>query len=63
MNQIEVIDRLCDIVRSQAEIINGQAAVIAEQLAVDDAIRGQFSERRGEVDAKLGRLRKEGVEV
>lgn len=53
MNTLETIDRLCAVVREQADIIREQALFIEEQLTVDEATRGKFVEKREAVDSEL----------
>ena len=53
MNAIETIDRLCEVVKMQAEIINRQALFIAEMSAVDEETKKEFDDDRRKAEDEL----------
>ena len=53
MNAIETIDRLCEVVKMQAEIINRQALFIAEMSAVDEETKKEFYDDHRKVEDEL----------
>ena len=57
MNSLETIDRLCAVVREQAEIIHAQALFIEEQQTVDAALKQEFAAQRGKVERTAERPR------
>ncbi len=59
MAEVEIIERLCAIVRAQSEIIQEQALVIEEQLAIDDALSGSLAVKREAVEAMIADCGKE----
>ena len=60
MNDIELIDRLCTVAATQAQIIKEQALFIGQHLAFDEESTKKFAEQRETVDQELGAL---GVEL
>ena len=58
MNSIELIDRLCTVAATQAQIIKEQALFIEQQLAVDEEIK-KFADQRKTVDLELDLLEAE----
>lgn len=59
MNDIELIDRLCTVAATQAQIIKEQALFIEQQLAVDEEIKKNFADQRKTVDLELDLLEAE----
>lgn len=55
MTTLELIERLCTITELQAEIINEQAAIIA-QLNIDTEIASKLTCLRNSVEAKKNKL-------
>lgn len=56
MNCIEIVDRLCAVIKTQAEIIREQALFIEEQETVDEAIKQKFADKQETVDAELAQI-------
>ena len=63
MNSLETIDRLCAVVREQAEIIPAQALFIEEQQTVDAALKQEFAAQRGKVDAEISLIEGSGYPI
>jgi len=59
VNDIELIDRLCTVAATQAQIIKEQALFIEQQLAVDEEIKKNFADQRKTVDLELDLLEAE----
>ena len=56
MGYNEIIDRLCAVVQTQADIIREQSVFIEEQLTVDEAITHNFADKRQAVDAEVAQI-------
>ncbi|MBQ9229094.1 MAG: hypothetical protein IJ168_09735 [Eubacterium sp.] len=56
MGYNEIIDRLCAVVQTQADIIREQSVFIEEQLTVDEAIKQNFADKRQAVDAEVAQI-------
>ncbi len=63
MNSLETIDRLCAVVREQAEIIHAQALFIEEQQTVDAALKQEFAAQRDKVDAEISLIEVSGYPI
>ena len=63
MNSLETIDRLCAVVREQAEIIHAQALFIEEQQTVDAALKQEFAAQRGKVNAEISLIERSGYPI
>ncbi len=53
MTNTELIDRLCSLLESQAEIIREQAFYIEQVLDVDEAVREKYADLRKSVEGGL----------
>lgn len=53
MTNTELIDRLCTLLESQAEIIREQALYIEQVLDVDEAVREKYADLRKSVEGGL----------
>lgn len=53
MNATETIDRLCEVVSMQADIIRKQAFFIAQMSAVDEETKKEFDDDRRKAEDEL----------
>ena len=56
MNTLELIDRLCAVTATQADIIREQAYFIENCKTIDEEVKKHFADQRGPVDAELDLL-------